>query len=389
LQHRKDRSLEHFLRNSAGWLESNFLREPEKHSAFCCPACLTTDSHGLLQPDEENEEICDECDRDKKLGAKLARSRKSLICPAANGEIKFLDKSYTLGDIGLPSNVIDHMPRAGGDAMDLDEIAGKCLGSRKFLAYLRIDADGIGNAFRRLEAPSQVRGLSRFLQLFFCDRVQELITKPAPGHTHTKYTWLYPVYGGGDDLFLIGPWDLVLDFATDLEARFTQDNGGGLTFSAGLTLSKPKEHILTKSEEAEIALNEHAKKREGKAAIRVFGETFNWQEFPGVLRAAKNVTAWYERGLISSQFLQLLLALHGDWRTAMEKKDDAGQVKHRPIVHYQMERNLTKAEQAPVKNWLRKTLARQVTDPEASWAAIGFVARYAMLAALKDGKEGV
>jgi hypothetical protein len=108
-----------------------------------------------------------------------------------------------------------------------------------------------------------------------------------------------------------------------------------------------------------------------------------------VLRAAKNVKAWYEGELISSQFLQLLLALHGDWRTAMEKEDAAGQVKHRPIVHYQMERNLTRAQQAPVKNWLTKTLARQETDPEASWATIGFVARYAMLAARKDGKEAV
>jgi CRISPR-associated protein Csm1 len=386
---RKNRSLEQFLQSADGWVESRFLRKPEasdEKKAFVCPACLTTAAGGVPQPDENNQRICDECERDRRLGEKLAGAGKALIAEADDGEIRFLDqKSFTIADKGTSANVIYHMPRDNdGEAMDLEEIAKKSVGPRKFLAYLRIDADGMGAAFYKLKNDAErVGGLSRLLQLFFCDHVQELIKK------EERYRWLYPVYGGGDDLFVIGPWNLALDFAEELAAEFKKACGEGqLTFSAGVALAKPKQHILTKSDEAAIALNERAKERDGKAAIHVFGETFSWKEFPGVLRSAKKMTGWYEGDLISSQFLQLLLALHADWREAKDEKDEAKQVRHRPILHYQMERNLKKPEQAPVKDWLAKTLARQTADPEASWRAIGFGARYAMLAARKkNGKE--
>ena len=63
-----------------------------------------------------------------------------------------------------------------------------------------------------------------------------------------------------------------------LEREFHKATAGALSFSAGIALSKPKQHILTKAE-ADFALNEHAKKNPGKASVHVFGDTFRWSEF--------------------------------------------------------------------------------------------------------------
>ena len=390
LDRRKQRSLEHFLQttdNGGGWAQDSFLI-PAQDNPFVCPACRTTANEAVEQSDEEGEIICTECDRDKALGASLAKLSKSKdvrLAPSADGPIHFLDKRYAIADTGIPANVIHHMPPPNAEgAMDFNNIAAHSRGSRKFLAYLRIDADSIGTQFHAVRNDaSKVHSLSRLLQLFFCDNVQQLIQTGAQG----RYKNLYPVYGGGDDLFVIGPWDLAIDFADDLAAEFKKATAGHLHFSAGIALAKPKQHILTKSEEAAMALNEHAKKRDGKASIRILGETFSWQEFRGVLQAAQKMTKWHDEELISTQFLQTLLGLHGEWSAGVKEQNEAKQVRHKPMVHYQIERNLTNPKQAPVKEWLRKMLTRQAKDLEASWASIGFVVRYAMLAAQKENEE--
>jgi CRISPR-associated protein Csm1 len=227
---RRVRTLDYFLRNESGWAERNFLREPGER-AFHCPACLTTADDPRVQNDEEDLKICGECDRDKRLGAKLAQHKKDAkLSPDIDGEVAFIDGCYTIGHLGLPAGVIHHMPRENGDAMTLENVAEKCKGTRKWLAYLRLDVDSVGQAFRDLKNdPMRVQSLSRLLHGFFCDRVQEMLSPPGG-----KYYWLYPVYGGGDDLFVIGPWHLAIDFATYLEREFHKATAGALSFSAGI-----------------------------------------------------------------------------------------------------------------------------------------------------------
>jgi CRISPR/Cas system-associated protein Cas10 (large subunit of type III CRISPR-Cas system) len=190
---RKNRSLEQALQSADGWVESRFLREPEP-TALVCPACLTTANGGMPQLDEENQRVCDECERNKRLGATLARVGRALIAKADDGEIRFLDqKSLAIADKGTPASVIHRMPHdIKGEAIDLEDIAEESVGLRKFLTHLKVDADGMGAAFYKLKNDTaRVGGLSRLLPLFFCDHVQQLIKR------EEGYRWLYPVYGGG------------------------------------------------------------------------------------------------------------------------------------------------------------------------------------------------
>ena len=100
---------------------------------------------------------------------------------------------------------------------------------------------------------------------------------------------------------------------------------------------------------------------------------------------AKKVNAWYEDGLLPSSLLQQLLELQHESLTA---KDEAQRVRYRSILHYQAHRNLSSTAQQPVLAWVNRLIDRNVSDPGASWAAIGFAARYATLARGEQGKVG-
>lgn len=378
---RRARPLEGLLLDGNGWLEGNFERSPGQE-AFQCPGCLTTADLKIMQEDEDDVAICPECSRDKSLGAKLAQARREVsVIEDASGDIPFIEGNYTIGDGGTLLEVIHRMPREAGEAMSLEQIAEKARG-RKWLAYLRLDADSIGSAFRRLENdPSRVKALSELLQGFFYGRVQELLDK------EQRYAWIYPVYGGGDDLFVIGPWNLVIDFAAELEKEFHRMTAGALSFSAGIALSKARQHVLSKADEAEKAL-ERAKAQPSKRSIHMLGETFSWQAVPRLLQTAEKVVAWYERGLIASQFLQRLITLHREWLQAAEDGEAAAPSnplgrargeRYRALLHYEAERNLTRADQEPVREWIEKLKARDNIGSGSPWAECGFVARYAIL----------
>jgi CRISPR-associated protein Csm1 len=249
----------------------------------------------------------------------------------------------------------------------LEDVAGKSAGGRKWLGYLRLDVDLAGEHFRKLEgSPGNVRALSLLLHHFFWGEVQALIDR--------NYRFLYPVYGGGDDLFVIGPWDQSLDFACELSTRFSGISGHKLRFSGGLALSKPKQHILTKSDEAEALL--HAAKRDGGNRLRALGVVLEWEFFVKALKRAKQVAKWHNDKHLASAFLQNLLHLHGRW------EKDRGDVGYRALLHYQIERNIRGRVPAEVQSW-----ARSLLKPESEWASIGFICRYAMLASTTNPNE--
>ena len=58
------------------------------------------------------------------------------------------------------------------------------------------------------------------------------------------------IYAGGDDLFLVGAWDEVLEVAIDINRAFKQFTNGRLTLSAGMAMFSPTYPI---SKMAEIA----------------------------------------------------------------------------------------------------------------------------------------
>ena len=356
------RPLAGVLRSGDDWNLSSFYRLPAPN-AIRCPSCLST---GSPEGSDDEHEICLDCVRDRDLGGQLAHLTTPSIAAAADGPIDCLGKRYAIGQQGDRIQVVRHMPRQNQQPMTLEEVAERSCGSRKWLGYLRLDADRIGMEFEKLEgSPGNVRGLSRLLHHFFWEEVQALV--------ESKYPMIYPVYGGGDDLFVIGPWDQALDFAGVLAARFHAISQGNLRFSCGVALSKAKQHILSKSEEAEAAL--HQAKVEGGNRIRALSAGLTWQDYAGALKQAKLVAEWHNQKGLASAFLHQLIELHLRWQKDMS---DAG---YRPLLHYQIERNIRGKIAPEIQNW-----ARSLLKPGSQWPMIGFICRYAMLGSTTNPK---
>lgn len=77
------------------------------------------------------------------------------------------------------------------------------------------------------------------------------------------------VYSGGDDVFLVGAWNDVLDAAADLKNAFERYTEGTLTISCGVGLcdsSYPINRMALETAE----LEDYSKKLEGKNAITLF-----------------------------------------------------------------------------------------------------------------------
>ncbi len=220
--------------------------------------------------------------------------------------------------------------------------------------------------------------LSHFLHLFFTVQAKKILRSEFPN--------IYAVFGGGDDLFVIGPWNEVLEFALSLRRAFRHYADDALTFSAGVCLAKPRDHILTKAretgDELESAKEQPAYGRHcGRDQIQALGVTCAWDDFARLLDRAKQVTAWLESGEIPSQFLHQALELHHRWaeaRRSFADRETADSVRYRPLLYYQAQRNLSPGA---ASNWAHSLLHRP-----SDWPEVDFIIRYAMLAS-KRGRE--
>ena len=101
---------------------------------------------------------------------------------------------------------------------------------------------------------TRTAALSRQLSLFFKHYINLLCRgsvsgigdrqKTAPfslfGREKKAARDVHIVYSGGDDIFLLGAWDDIVELAVDLRRAFLRFTGGKLRFSAGLGFFKDK-----------------------------------------------------------------------------------------------------------------------------------------------------
>lgn len=156
----------------------------------------------------------------------------------------------------------------------LEEYAGET-----YLGILRMDVDNLGSKFIKSEFASmdKYKDFSGKLDIFF---------NSENGNLHdiqTKYNdYLNIVYAGGDDIFAVGRWDKVIDFASDVHDQFAQYSkevlkDKNLSISGGITMVNAKFPIAKAAELAGDAEDAAKKYNNGqKNAFNMFGESISW-----------------------------------------------------------------------------------------------------------------
>ena len=175
------------------------------------------------------------------------------------------------------------------------------------LAVLKADVDNLGAIFgcglpAELFTLSRLSTMSRQLNNFFTVYLPYALRNEKNG----AFRDIYTVFAGGDDLFLIGPWNKVRDLASFLREKFTRYvcENPNLHFSAGITLHKPHTPVDLLAQESELALEEA--KKGAKNQVNMFGETVTWEEFAELFQVEEKLKAWHEKGWLSRRTLYRL-----------------------------------------------------------------------------------
>lgn len=146
---------------------------------------------------------------------------------------------------------------------------------------LRMDVDSLGSAFsHRLTDATLTRrvALSNIMSRFFEGFLPRICWELERGGEPLRPDSLYLIYGGGDDLFVVGEWDLLPVLAQRIHDLFEQYCGGVMTISAGIEVVPAHFPFYVVAELAKTALDDNAKEsRAGKNAICLLDEVFNWE----------------------------------------------------------------------------------------------------------------
>jgi CRISPR-associated protein Csm1 len=189
--------------------------------------------------------------------------------------------------LGIPvalrtRHFVNVTPLENGSVIPFNELQDRAEGIHR-LGVLRLDVDDLGtlfgNGFRKRGGLVPTVALSWALSMFFEGWVGQL----AEAASGTRQV-VYSIYSGGDDLFIVGAWDVLPHLARSITRdlqRYSVENPL-VHASAGITLHGGKYPMYQMARAAADAL-EQAKsyERDGqrKNAFTFLGRTFSWHDY--------------------------------------------------------------------------------------------------------------
>lgn len=244
------------------------------------------------------------------------------------------------------------------------------------LAVLKADADSLGVCFEHLlnsKGLDAVRSLSDRLDAFFAGRLrQELANHAGPWQS------IYTIFAGGDDLIMVGPWNIMVDFASTMRKWFAEEfRDHTLTLSAGLELIKPKRPIKPAVKRAEVLLNEA--KDSGKDRLAAFGQVWLWKDHEAVISAAKRLVEWVNAGDIQRGWLHTLLEL------ALARHGDKPEPLATARLAYHVDRNWKKG--TPARQWADRLVCDFDEPNKTQVRYLPAIVRYALTATRTRDEE--
>ncbi len=371
LNREKRRRGQGVLTQDGHWDEDAFLMKRDFRGVGVCVSC------GKF-PGNRPGTLCDQCERDVTIGRRLPRARYVAYYRQSAGEdaipmpmgysvqvwsadeLAQAGQPYLLTKLNDPDihelagypgafrYLANHVP----PGMSFEGIAAQSQG-RHLLGYVKADVDTLGILFaqglRRDEGghdtATHIAALSRELDLFFSGWMQHLLSRV------TDYNHFYTIFSGGDDLFLVGPWDKAAALAREVHDQFSSFVGhnSDLTLSAGVLFTKERYPISRAAQDAEDVL-ELSKEREwadgeGRKHTRnqltVLGDTLRWDIAPGIFAEIEKLQKSSQR--LTSAFLYDLIEYGRLYRLWAEEKKIEG-LRYKPLFAYNIARNLRKED---------------------------------------------
>ena len=162
-----------------------------------------------------------------------------------------------------------------------DELAGPDSLNFKRLGVLRMDVDNLGFIFKNGFDPqkrtfSRYSTLSRMLDYFFKGYLNRIRLSDKE---FIDYTFI--LYAGGDDLFIVGKWDVTLRFAERIQQEFANwtCHNPRLGLSGGVAVVPPRFPIAKAADQSageEKRAKNHQHGNRDKNSLSLFGTPLGW-----------------------------------------------------------------------------------------------------------------
>lgn len=194
-----------------------------------------------------------------------------------------------------------------------------------YIAVLRMDVDGLGAKFMTIKTQKEYNTFSKRLDDFFLSKI-DWTNEDKP--EYEKKSTLYDIwennyrndsiiiYAGGDDIFVVGQWDKVINFAREIQQKFTRTFGeDGITLSGGVAIVGGKFPIAKGAElaaEAEEAAKNyvHPLTKQEKNAFTMFGQTISWNDEFVVVEKYKTLFCKHIQSGLSRSVLHRIMVLN-------------------------------------------------------------------------------
>lgn len=263
-----------------------------------------------------------------------------------------------------------------GEVTTFDKIAESAKGKCK-LAVLKADVDNLGYIFadglrtkeQHFGTISRVNTMSRLLETFFSGYINELISQ------NSEFQNVYSVFSGGDDLFLIGPWNIMPKLAVEIAEKFHQfaAENPALTISATVSLFHPKEHIANLAEISEhtlkrvknTSIKEVYPEKEGRNGVSFMQEIYSWEDLNTQLKIGDLLSKLLKEKQIDASILRRISNYSRMYKKFLIDKDVMA-LMFEPLFHYDRQRNYDRMEREKRKskelNWFLNEYIRDLSE---------------------------
>lgn len=179
------------------------------------------------------------------------------------------------------------------------------------MGVLRMDVDNLGHIFQQGISPqrttlSRMSALSRSFDYFFSGYLNTIWREEVPKQS-------FIIYSGGDDLFIVGSWDVTIRLAERIHKDFRDFtcHNPAFSISGGIAIVGAKFPIIKGAEmsaEEEENAKGHVCNGQSKNSISFLGMALNYdEEYPQVKSLKDEIVSLYESDELPKSFISKVL----------------------------------------------------------------------------------
>lgn len=220
-----------------------------------------------------------------------------------------------------------------GDIITFDEISDSSKGI-KVWGVLRGDVDNLGMIFREglgdHNSFSRIMTLSQEIAQFFGPNLENILKRLSATDKSHNYENCAVIYAGGDDFFLVGPWDAMPYVAERIKEEFSRYAGQNpaLTVSMAFEIAPDKKFPLYRVAQAAGENLENAKhfknpeREKEKDCFSFSGVPVGWEEYNKFKEVKEKICEVLEKYRVSRTLIGAVYMACSEYETSAKKNGE-------------------------------------------------------------------